>query len=613
MRIKKDKEKKLVSIIIPAYKQEKTIKKDILNVYETMSQTRWDFEIIVVVDGLVDKTLDRLRSIKNRKIKVFSYKTNRGKGYALRYGMARANGDYIGFIDAGMDIDPNGIGMLLEHMEWYNADIMIGSKRHPASKTNYPLIRKVYSSGYHVLTRVLFGLKVKDTQSGIKVFKKEVLDRVLPRLLVKRFATDVEVLAVAKDLGFDQIYEAPIQIKWKEEKTSFTNKVLFDRNVQKMIIDTFAVYYRLKILRYYRDENKDNWLYRRELDTKSEVRGKESIKFSIIIPVRKINNYVKESVPHILNLSYQNFEVLIVTDYPEKNIFRDKRVRIISSDKDPTPGQKRNLGAKKAKGGVLVFMDDDASPEDDWLNRAYEIFKDNKVYALGGPAATPKNAGLLERLGGRVFESWLASGGTVYRYRPGQARIVNDYPSVNLFVRKKSFDKVGGFTTEFWPGEDTKLCLDLLHLYNRGFPYDPSPIVYHHRRELLLPHLKQVSRFGRHRGQFAKIFPETSRVPSYFVPLFFIAGLFLGPLASVIVPQFWIVYFAVLAIYLLLLFIESINVFLTELSLKAAIYFMVGIFWTHVVYGVNFLIGLMKKPKFVAKRVDFKTGKYLEG
>ena len=128
-----------------------------------------------------------------------------------------------------------------------------------------------------------------------------------------------------------------------------------------------------------------------------------------------------------------------------------------------------------------------------------------------------------------------------------------------------------------------------------------------------LPHLKQVSRYGRHRGQFAKIFPETSRVPSYFVPLFFVAGLFIGPLAAVFVPQLWVMYFVVLAVYLLLLLIESVNIFITELSLKAAIYFMVGIFWTHVVYGVNFLIGLVKKPKFVPKKVDFKTGKYLEG
>ena len=610
---KKNKEKKLVSIIIPAYKQEKTIKKDILSIYETMSQTRWNFEIIVIVDGLVDKTLERVKVLRKNKVKVFGYKTNRGKGYALRYGMARAMGDYIGFIDAGMDIDPNGISMLLEHMEWYGADVVIGSKRHPASKTNYPFIRKIYSWGYHLPVRILFGLNVKDTQSGLKVYKREVLEKVLPRLLVKQFAFDVEMLAVAKSLGFSKIYEAPIDIKWKKEKTSFTAKIIFDKNIQRMIVDTLAVFYRLKILKYYRDENRDKWLYQRELDTKPDVRGKKNIKFSIIVPVRKINAYVKESIPHILNLSYQNFEVLIITDLPEKNIFKDKRVRIIDSKKDPTPGPKRNLGARKAKGSVLVFMDDDAFPEDDWLDRAYEIFKDKKVYALGGPAVTPRDASLLERLGGRVFESWLASGGTSYRYAPGRARIIKDYPSVNLFVRKKDFNKVGGFTTEFWPGEDTKLCLDLVHLYGRGFPYDPSPIVYHHRRQLLLPHLKQVSRYGRHRGQFAKIFPETSRVPSYFVPLFFVAGLFIGPLAAVFIPQLWVVYFVVLAVYLLLLLIESVNVFITELSLKAAIYFMVGIFWTHVVYGVNFLIGLVKKPKFVPKKVDFKTGKYLEG
>ncbi|MFC1700105.1 glycosyltransferase [Patescibacteria group bacterium] len=610
---RKNKKKKLVSIIIPAYKQEKTIRKDILNIYDTMSQTRWNFEIIVVVDGMVDKTFERLKPIRKKKIKVFRYKTNRGKGYALRYGTARSVGDYVCFLDAGMDIDPNGISMLLEHMEWYGADVVIGSSRHPASKSNYPLIRKIYSAGYHTLVRILFGLKVKDTQRGMKVFRREVLEKILPRLLVKRFATDIEMLAVAKHLGFGKIYEAPVDVNWEENKTSFTGKVLFDKNIQRMIIDTLAVFYRLKILRYYRDENRDRWLYRKELDIKADIRGKEDIKFSIIIPVRKINNYVKESIPHILNLNYQNFEVIIISDRSERNTFRDRRVKTMSS-KDPTPSPKRNLGAKKAKGEILVFMDDDAFPEDDWLDRAYEIFKDRSVYALGGPAATPKEVGLLERLGGRVFESWLASGGTTYRYRPRQERLVKDYPSVNLFVRKKAFNKIGGFSTEFWPGEDTKLCLDLVNLHGgRGFPYDPSPIVYHHRRELLLPHLKQVSRYGRHRGQFAKIFPETSRVPSYFVPLLFVLGLVLGPVASIFIPKLWVVYFCVLAAYLVLLLIESINVFLSELSFKALIYFMIGIFWTHVVYGVNFLIGLIKKPKLTPKKVDYKTGKYLEG
>ena len=90
----------LVSIIVPAYKQEKTIKKDILRIYDVMSKTRFDFEIIVVVDGFVDSTYQAACELatEKREIKACGYETNHGKGYAVRYGMARASGDLIAFI-----------------------------------------------------------------------------------------------------------------------------------------------------------------------------------------------------------------------------------------------------------------------------------------------------------------------------------------------------------------------------------------------------------------------------------------------------------------------------------------------------------------------------------
>ena len=122
----KRKPKKIVSVIIPAYKQEKTILRDIRNIDDVMSQTRFKYEIIVVVDGyFLDKTFENASKIRRKSVKVLGYKNNRGKGYAIRYGMARSKGDYIAFIDSGMDIDPNGISLILEHLEWYNADIMV--------------------------------------------------------------------------------------------------------------------------------------------------------------------------------------------------------------------------------------------------------------------------------------------------------------------------------------------------------------------------------------------------------------------------------------------------------------------------------------------------------
>jgi glycosyltransferase involved in cell wall biosynthesis len=262
----KSKKGKIVSVIIPAYKQEKTIVEDVGSIFETMSQTRWAFEIVVVVDGFLDNTYKEAQKIESPEIKVYGYENNKGKGYAVKYGMARAIGDYIVFIDSGMDIDPNGISMILEHMEWYDADIIVGSKRHPASKLFYPPIRRLYSWGYSRFVRMLFGLKITDTQSGLKVYKREVLDKVMPRLLVKKFAFDIEMLAVSKYLGFDRIFEAPIKINWKKSNTSFTPFLVFDKNIRDMVKDTLAVFYRLRILNYYSDKKKRSWVYDKDLD-----------------------------------------------------------------------------------------------------------------------------------------------------------------------------------------------------------------------------------------------------------------------------------------------------------------------------------------------------------
>ncbi len=248
---------KRLSIIVPAYKQEKTIKRDLENIDRTLSQglKDYDYEIICVIDGKLDNTWKEAEKAGSRKIKVIGYDTNRGKGYAVRYGFAHSKGELVSFLDAGMDISPKGIMMLIAHMEWYNADIVVGSKRHSASRVNYPLIRRLLSVGYHAIVKLLFGLHLTDTQSGIKLFKRNVVQVILPRLLVKRYAMDIELLAVANYLGFKRIYEAPIEVTFDSTNSGISRRVVFN-----MLWDTLAVYYRLKILHYYDNKNKSKWL-----------------------------------------------------------------------------------------------------------------------------------------------------------------------------------------------------------------------------------------------------------------------------------------------------------------------------------------------------------------
>jgi glycosyltransferase involved in cell wall biosynthesis len=244
--------KPFFSVIVPIYKGEKTIAKDIATIVAVLSTTPYSFEVIPVVDGTtVDRSLQEVKKIKDSRVIPMGYEENRGKGYAVRFGMKCARGEIVTFIDSGMDIDPLGVIMLLEHMKWYDADIIIGSKLHPASKVNYPLRRKILTYGYYLLVKLLFGLKVRDTQTGLKAYKRGVLEKVLPRLLVKKFAFDIEVLAVANHLGYTRIYDAPVSVNLDWSSTTIQ---LFGANgIVNMLIDTLAVFYRLKIKKFYDD------------------------------------------------------------------------------------------------------------------------------------------------------------------------------------------------------------------------------------------------------------------------------------------------------------------------------------------------------------------------
>jgi glycosyltransferase involved in cell wall biosynthesis len=238
-----------ISLIIPAYKQEKILVVNIKQIIKVLNQIRYDFEIIVVLDGDIDNSFEKLKKANLKKVRCFQYQENRGKSYAIRFGMNKAMGDYVMFLDSGMEIDPNGISMLLEHMEWYEADIIVGSKRHPVSRINYTRSRKFLSLGYYFMVKFLFGVGVRDTQAGIKIFKKRVLEKVLPRALEKRFAGDLEMLVIARQLGFRRIYEAPIKLDFEFSKLSSVTNL---NAIIGIFIDTLAIFYRAYIVNYYK-------------------------------------------------------------------------------------------------------------------------------------------------------------------------------------------------------------------------------------------------------------------------------------------------------------------------------------------------------------------------
>jgi len=235
-----------LSIIIPAYNEEENIYRTIDQIVGCHDQLDYDYEVIIVVDGATDRTENEARRHRSKKVKVFSYAKNRGKGAALKYGVNKASGNIVTFTDAGGDFDPRQFDKFIKVLEAFDADFVIGSKRHPASRVDYPLHRRVYSYIYHRLVRIFFRLPVTDTQTGLKVLKTTVARKIMPRIIVKQYAFDLEMLVVAQQLGFRRIFEAPVEMKFNGSTTGIGAKT-----VSRMITDTLAIFYRAYILRYY--------------------------------------------------------------------------------------------------------------------------------------------------------------------------------------------------------------------------------------------------------------------------------------------------------------------------------------------------------------------------
>lgn len=241
-----------LSIIIPAYKEEKNIYKTIDEILKAHDVLDYNYEVIVVVDGSPDNTAYEAKRHRSSNVHVYEYSQNHGKGYALKFGTEKAQGEVITFVDAGGDFNPAQFDKCVKLLEIFDADFVIGSKRHPASKVNYPVIRQIYSWFYHKLIRVLFGLNVTDTQTGLKFLRRKVAIEVMPRVLVKQYAFDLEMLVIAKQLGYTRIFEAPVELNFSEGKAGAANF----RSIKNMFLDTLAIFYRSKILNYYLKKSK---------------------------------------------------------------------------------------------------------------------------------------------------------------------------------------------------------------------------------------------------------------------------------------------------------------------------------------------------------------------
>ncbi|GFP33322.1 polyisoprenyl-phosphate glycosyltransferase [Candidatus Hakubella thermalkaliphila] len=241
------KSRKKFSIIIPAFNEEQGIIPCVEETKKVLEGHDCDYEIIIIDDGSHDDTFSVATDFyaNDGRVMISRYSPNEGKGFALRYGFGYASGDLVVFMDADLDLHPKQIMTLYEYMIDHDADVVIGSKRHPESIIDYPWQRKILSNGYYFLVRLLFGLPVRDTQTGLKLFKYGALEAAMPRLVIKRYAFDLELLVNIHKQGF-KIVEAPMNLSFMR-----LSGRIRPVDVYNVWMDTMAIFYRKYISRYY--------------------------------------------------------------------------------------------------------------------------------------------------------------------------------------------------------------------------------------------------------------------------------------------------------------------------------------------------------------------------
>jgi len=230
-----------LSIIIPAYNEEKRIGETLDDYLGFYTQ---DVEVIVVLNGCQDRTLDEIKKRKDRFSQILRYieiKEAIGKGAAVKIGFEAAKGDLIGFVDADNATSPTEFDKIVQTID--GTDACIASRLKKGSQViNRTVMRKIVSLGFVAIVKLLFGMPFADTQCGAKIFKKNVIKEVIPFLTTTNMAFDVELLYIILKKGY-KIKELPSV--WIEKSSSALLGSPF-----KLVVNGVKVFFTLLHIRF---------------------------------------------------------------------------------------------------------------------------------------------------------------------------------------------------------------------------------------------------------------------------------------------------------------------------------------------------------------------------
>ena len=237
-----------LSVVVPVFNEGINLKAKVALLMKEVTPYFRSCEYLLVNDGSTDGTRSVLAGMDLPNVKIIGYDKNCGKGFAVREGFKASSGDFILFIDGGMELHPRDIKVFLGLMQLYNCDIVMGSKRHPQSQVDYPWSRRLLSFIFQSLVRLVFKVNVTDTQVGLKLLKREVVNAILPHLTIDRYGFDLEMLVLARRKGFRRFLEAPIRLDYfgHNRRSFFREYAHIFRVGLSILKDTWRIYQRLK-------------------------------------------------------------------------------------------------------------------------------------------------------------------------------------------------------------------------------------------------------------------------------------------------------------------------------------------------------------------------------
>lgn len=499
----------LLSVVVPCFNQGRSIYRNVGEIVRRLERAGLDHELIVVSDGSSDTTV--FEAARHPGVRVLRYDRNLGKGYALRTGSTAARGAWIAWIDSDLDLDPSLLSDFLDRAQRDDLEIVIGSKRHPESEVSYPLRRRAYSWLYQQLIRVLFSLRVRDTQVGMKLFRREVLDQVLPVVLVKRYAFDLEILAVAHDFGFDRIAEAPVRLNYR-----FGDSGVDWRAIAQALWDTAAIFYRARLLRYYER--------RRLLARRILVHRPERSPSLTVLVAPSSASAARECVRRIRPVIPVDAEIVIVDPRPpEEPVYSVPGARVVNAGLE-SRRERLERAACTARSDVVALLDERARPSDSWAESALRLFGDPTVGAVVGPVVPLLGGNPAEDATGILKESRLGVGGARIRHHVGSLREVDDFPSSNLFVRTSALREA----LRRGAALDDDLCGALRRRHGLSVLCSPDVVVTV-APEPIGRYLAALHGLGRRRG--ARLGGGRLPRPRHLLPAAVLPAVLLGPLA----------------------------------------------------------------------------------